>query len=138
MRWRRGLARKGTEGQVVGEAARLLAGTTYDANYDNGRYVPPWTVVAALAHCDRRRLGELRDLPPTALAQSWRATLAYLATELAARAGTDAELRRLQHDVLVPLELELLDRGRGWMATPAKLIDLLSGELATYERRGGR
>ncbi|MCU4182858.1 hypothetical protein K6U06_00665 [Acidiferrimicrobium sp. IK] len=137
MDWRRWVGAKHREDEVVTEAARLIDGTTYDANFGSGRYVRPWTVVGALAHCDLGRLAQLRTLPPSTPTQSWRATLAYLATELATKASTASDLARLQREVLVPLELELLARGNGWMSCPSELIDLFSGELASYQRRSG-
>lgn len=114
---------------VTAEAERLLSGRTYDEEVARRRFVRAWTVVSALAHCDRDRLLELQSGDPSLRSRRWSAVLAYLATELAIHAPTDADLVRIQREVLVPLELDLLDPVTMWIGSPTQLVDEVSADL---------
>jgi hypothetical protein len=98
---------------VVTDAEMLLNGEMIDLNARvPPRRARPWVVVNALAHSDRSTLEQLRE--PRGVTDSrpggYNATVAFLAAEVLSFAAGDAELLRVQRDVLVPLELRLLGR----------------------------
>ncbi len=73
------------------------------------RVVPTWAWINPAAHLERGALEQLAASRPGA-ANGWGLTC-YLAGELIAAADRDGvDVRVLQHDRLVPLELELLRR----------------------------
>lgn len=108
------------------EADALLAGHYLDQLSRHRGRAPAWTVLNAVAH---RPLSELRHLAATPPVQATglltRADAsAWLAAQLCSIVGGDERrLAAVQHELLVPLELALLDPGRG--GTPPTVADVL-------------
>jgi len=81
----------------------------------SGRPVPVAVQLGVLAHGDLRRLRDLGRLARRgSVRRAWGEEMAALAGDLARAAGTTDELRRLQAQVLVPLELEALAGRPAW------------------------
>lgn len=90
------------------ECEAFLAGRYHELLTGNrGQALPGWAWINPLAHADYAELERLANLSPGP--DDPLAFLSYLADEVLLRtSGDDVALRRIQHDGLVPLELELL------------------------------
>jgi len=93
---------------LTAECEALLTGHYFDLlTKDRRRAVPGWVWVNPLAHAEQaelERLAQLRTSPHDPLA-----FLSYLADEVLLGTGREESvLQRVQHDRLVPLELDLL------------------------------
>jgi hypothetical protein len=96
------------EGTEVGdEVAAFLAGRLVDHYAATGHPVPPWAVLNRVAHAERP---ELARLLMGRVAVAWAGPERLIAAHLLTRAPTPEALGALQRDVLVPLELELIER----------------------------
>lgn len=104
---------------LADECAAFLAGEYGRWCRHHHAAVPPWAVVNGVAHGgldELRSAGRRSGLP--AVRRSERRRAAELAAEVLERCGDDpARLRALQHDVLVPLELQLLRQPHGVAGT---------------------
>jgi hypothetical protein len=90
-----------------------------------GRRVPVTAQIGVLAHADLARLSDLGRLCRRAsVRRAWGTDMARLAGEVAACAATPERLARLQGEVLIPLELDVL-AGRVRLADPQKAITAL-------------
>lgn len=102
---------------VADEVIAFLAGRLVDHLVATSQPVPPWAVINRLAHADRAEIVRLVEgLRPLATHQSgarcaWTVSERFIAGHLLAAAPTPEDLRRLQQASLVPLELDLIDRG---------------------------
>lgn len=94
--------------QLVDEIEAFLAGRLAEVLEAADRPVPPWVWLNRIAH------GSLAEVRRTAAEwqrvgadSTWRRARTFLAGEVLDQAPLPVNLRRLQHDVLVPLELQL-------------------------------
>ena len=109
------------EDWLRGRADLLIAGM--------GGQVPVVVQLGVLAHADLGRLADLgRNSRRGAVRRAWGTEMARLAGDLAALAATPGRLAALQHDVLVPFELEVL-AGRADASTRAAVISHLRNQL---------
>ena len=101
---RRGRHREG----IAQECEAFLAGRFHELWLgDNWHALPGWVWINPLAHAERVELERLAHLSPGR--HNPLAFLSYLADEVLLCAGKDdLTLKRIQHDVLVPLEFALL------------------------------
>ena len=117
---------------VAEEAAAFVHGQLLERLEDTGgsRWVEPWIWLNAAAHGtidDLTDLVENRGPAEGGTWAPWRQAQSRLAREVLSRScGDPAELRRLQHLALIPLESQLHgDRS----LTPARLIEISLDEL---------
>jgi hypothetical protein len=102
---------------VGSECDLFLAGRYGEHLRCAGRPVPSWAWVNRLAHVSMSELRAIADgssdgsAPP-----AWARTARFLAAEILQRVDNDDELKALQRDVLVPLELDLAEQ---WFAAVA-------------------
>jgi hypothetical protein len=129
VRWRPRSRLERSAATVVTEAERLVDGSSFDEQVARHRVVPAWAVVGALAHADRSRLVALEEGRTPGPSRRWSAVLSYLAAEVARCATSDVELSRIQRQVLIPLELDLLDPRLRWVGSPAQLVEELRSDL---------
>ena len=93
---------------AVAQADRLLRGqAAADCPDDADR--PCCALVNALAHADQNDLARLVSVQPSPN-DRWSTTVVELATEIQLRVTNETDLTRLQREVLIPLELQLLDQ----------------------------
>jgi len=105
-RWRRG--RRCDRSQMAEECQAFLAGRYHESLPGNRKQaLPGWAWINPLAHADYDELDRLANLSPSP--DDPLAFLSYLADEVLLRtSGDGVVLRRIQHDSLIPLELDLL------------------------------
>jgi len=108
---------------LVAETGAFLSGDFAEEARRRGNPIPPWSWLNVFAHGELTRLEELRSsacqgplLESDDEERSWKHAQRVLADELAQLVDGDSDLLgRIQHKVLVPLELHLmraeLDRG---------------------------
>ncbi len=109
------------EDWLRGRADLLIAGM--------GGQVPAVVQLGVLAHADLDRLADLgRNSRLGSVRRTWGTEMAHLAGDLADLAATPERLAALQHDLLVPLELQAL-AGRAEFATRAGALSCLRSQL---------
>lgn len=124
-------------------AAAWLGGEGDLVTAGMGRSVPVGVQLGVLAHADLDRLRDLgRYCRRGSVRRTWGTDMARLAGDLADAAGSPEELDRIQSEVLVPLELDVL-AGRRVVAGRHDLISYLrdrlqSTETGPYDPEGGR
>ena len=130
---------------LVYEAATFLSGRMSECIADQGRAVPDWVWLNALAHGDRDRISGLsvrEDAGSLSRDDSWVRALGFLAAEVIAASGpSPVGLEELQRSVLVPLELDLLAQGDERLPLgPVQLVRLVLDALEEHRtcrwRRG--
>lgn len=119
---------------VCEEARRLLSGGSLAA-YGRQRGAPPWVALNVVAHADLAVLKQLTANCSGRHPASWEAAAAYLASETMSVTATEKDLREVQRDVLIPLELELLSGSRRSPATPLELTTLVMGAITDHRVR---
>jgi hypothetical protein len=107
------------ERQLAGETEAFLDGTLAELVAGRLRTLPPWMLVNRIAHGD---IDELRGLvqgdtapltivgAPAAYNRTWAMAQRSLVLHLLASGRAPDEIRRVQREVLVPLELQLITR----------------------------
>lgn len=123
--------RRRDAGDLVDEAQAFLDGRYAEQLSDRSMWVPPWAWTNLLAHGGEdavHRAARGSGQGPVAT-RGWWAARGYLATELLRTVGRGASLRAVQHDVLVPLELDLAHRRdvAGW--TPQQWVSVVRAAL---------
>jgi len=133
--WRRwqAVACVGDSG-LADEAEAFLDGRLLEVMRAGGCPVTSWMWLNAVAHGDPERVVWLASSPaaqgPHPL--DWPAARARVAAELVGRTGGDPfRMTRLQHAVLVPLELVLATRPG---LTPDELVAVVASELGLAQR----
>jgi hypothetical protein len=130
-----------SDGEVLAdEAEAFVNGTLAELRAPELRSLAPWMILNRLAHADADGLRRLArgQVPPTAFAgtprgfdQMWTITQRSLAVRVLA-AGRDPEaIRRVQHDVLIPLELGLITRSK---VEVYSLVGVVNETIATLDR----
>jgi hypothetical protein len=137
MRWRRTNRepehRENLDLKLVAECEEFLKGRLAEQWAKEDRHVPAWAWINVLAHGSASRLETLRDGELGALRAgepSWNQALSFLASAvIGAAQAAGCRIDKLQHDVLVPLELELLT---STAPSPHELVDVVVGTLNEY------
>lgn len=119
---------------VAEEAEAFLHGRLLEVMRAGGCPVSSWMWLNAVAHGDAERVAWLASSPaargPHPL--DWPAARARVAAELMRSTGGDPlRMTRLQHVVLVPLELVLATRPG---LTPDELVAVVTSELGLAQR----
>ncbi|MEM9608353.1 MAG: hypothetical protein AAGA99_13085 [Actinomycetota bacterium] len=140
MTWRRS-RRRDAEAALVAELEAFLAGRYAELNLAQTGRTPTWVWVNLLAHGTGSQLGRVRARrSPADHLRVWRHARSYLAAELLGLVDLgEFELRQLQRDVLVPLELQAIRQPRRWRAPRDMVRDVVHAlELAQQQRRRER
>jgi hypothetical protein len=105
--------------ELADETEAFLAGRLAELRSASGDPLAAWMILNRIAHGDSvdmfdmavgQRRRTLLTGVPSAYHQVWSTTQSTIASRVLERALDTDEIRRLQHDVLVPLELELITR----------------------------
>ena len=122
---KRDRAMSGTAGSEGCEA--FLNGTLAEYWERRGSTVPVWAWTNLLAHGSAEQIADsvIRPQRSRRIARSWRIARSYMANELLEVTDGPRQLRAMQSDVLIPLELEMatLPAVRQW--TPRQWIDAI-------------
>lgn len=127
-----GRRNKVSQDEVVTQAEELLCGSAAAGYRRRLSRVPVWAHVNLLAH------GSYEDLARTAARaghghpSTWDVAVSGLAQDLVRLDLNGTALRVLQHEVLIPLELELLARHQSEPTTPMQLTALVRGALGQH------
>jgi hypothetical protein len=98
----------GATDELGDECEAFLAGRYAERLLREGRSVPPWAWLNQAAHADADTiLAAAGGLPDDGNIVLWTDAQATIATLVLAATAWGADLREVQHEVLVPLELEL-------------------------------
>ncbi|HEX6659697.1 MAG TPA: hypothetical protein VF065_16515 [Ilumatobacter sp.] len=104
------------------ECAAFLAGHWTEQREDRGRPLPPWAWLNPIAHGD---LEDVRALAATVSPSPGVERLQVAVAKAVLNAVPASDLPRIQHDVLVPLELQLMDAS----ATPRRILETVTTAL---------
>ena len=111
----------GIPSDLADETGAHLDGRLLERCWATGWRAPGWLWLNAVAHGEPELLHELAVAPGGRAAGAWQRVRAGLAAELLSVAGNrPTEVRRIQTELLVPLESRL-----------SRLPDLIPGELHT-------
>lgn len=111
------------------DAAAWLRGEGDLLSAGMGRVVPVPVQIGVLAHASLDRLSALgRYYRRGSIRRTWGSDMARLAGDLARIAASPEQLRQIQADTLVPLELDVL-AGRRRFASRSDLIEYLSSRI---------
>jgi hypothetical protein len=125
MLWRRS---DGKAVALVEECAAFLAGTYVELCESRGQPVPVWAWMNLLAHGTEDQLGGAIVQHPRA--GPWRQARGFLAGELLDVVATGrVSLGEFQHEVLVPLELDVMSCSGANRWQPGQLVSGLLGTL---------
>jgi hypothetical protein len=111
--------------ELVEECEAFLDGRMAERCVALGAPVPAWAWTNLLAHGTVQELAHppIHGRGPKSPLWAWSQGRALLAAEVLDRVAGDDDLRQLQHDVLVPLELDLMARPsigtlrpKGWVS----------------------
>jgi len=111
------------------DAAAWLRGEGDLLSAGMGRVVPVPVQIGVLAHANLDRLNALgRYCKRGSIRRTWGSDMARLAGDLARFAASPEQLRHIQADILVPLELDVL-AGRRTFACRSALIEYLYSRI---------
>jgi hypothetical protein len=110
------------EAYFADECAAFLAGHWAEQREDPGGRFPPWAWLNPIAHGG---LEEVRALAATVSPTSDVERLQAAIAKAVLNAVAASDLPRIQHDVLVPLELQLM----GAPATPRRVLEIVTSAL---------
>lgn len=132
--------RTSDEDELVADCDALLTGRFAERLMETDRVVPAWAWLNLAAHGTERDLRRPRMVAATREQQSWCRARAYVAGEIVMLVDTTTEtLAELQHDVLVPLELELLrERAPGARTASPEAMALTVLAALDADRRARR
>ena len=115
----------------------FLNGTLAEYWERRGFTVPVWAWTNLLAHGSAERIADSVVRPPRSrrIARSWRIARSYMANELLEVTDGPRQLRAMQSDVLIPLELEMatLRAVRQW--TPRQWVDAVDWAIRSQPTR---
>jgi hypothetical protein len=115
--------------RLVGETEAFLAGGLAEVIEARADTVPDWVWINRLAHGSGSEIAALAAERGRRRDPGWRRARALLAQDLLDAAAAHGPLERLQHDVLVPLELRLA-ASPVLITTPAHLVTRVLAALA--------
>jgi hypothetical protein len=110
------------ETDFADECTAFLAGHWAEQREDRGGPLPPWAWLNPIAHGE---LEEVRALAATVSPTSGVERLQATVAKAVLNAVAASDLPRIQHDVLVPLELQLM----GAPATPRQVLEIVTSAL---------
>ncbi|MBO0732581.1 MAG: hypothetical protein J2P57_25195 [Acidimicrobiaceae bacterium] len=122
---------------VVDEAVALLSGRCVERFTGTGRRVPRWAWLNAVAHAQPEDLQGISAAGRLADPGSWAAAIGRVADELLDAADSPDQVGRLQAELVVPLELDVLADNHRLPVRPRDVDRLLAGRLAPPEPPGG-
>ncbi len=121
------------------EVEAFLTGRFVDHLAARHEPVPVWAVLNRLAHADSRELRSLVEgfasdwvIHPSLAPPRWLASERFIAGQLLAQAATPEELVRIQRRVLIPLELQLIERAKQGNLTPEQVLEAGAEALDTF------
>lgn len=125
--------------EVENEFDAFLAGRYAEWALARRQAVPAWAWVNQVAHGSRDDLETLARSDDIAASPAdrvvWHAATVFLAKEVLGVAGDDTDLRRVQQEALVPVELQLADQW--WRpVAPTHVVRLVLTELQKAARHG--
>jgi hypothetical protein len=121
-----GESRSWRESEIGDEVSAVLEGRAAGYFAVRGQPIPPWAVLNRLAHADWSQLTRLVEGNKPGLT-----TERFVAGHLLARAATPDRLRQIQREVLVPLEMQLIDRGKVDRLTADEVLEAGAEALDT-------
>jgi hypothetical protein len=129
--WKRRRAEQQAEiNKVHEEAAALVRGDYLNFLMQEKRRVPTWAWLNPLAHCPAPRLHALAEMTVNGNpATDWGVVVCLLASDILAAGASPAGVARLQQEVLVPLELDLLGGRQPAPPSPVALMSLVDAAL---------
>jgi hypothetical protein len=95
---------------LADEVVAYIDGRVVEHCAAQGRLVPSWAALNRLAHGDRDELLDVAAGANRSCAQRWAPTERFVAARLVAQATTQKRLEALQSQLLIPLELEFIER----------------------------
>jgi len=117
---------------VVQLAETLIQGEVLIALQERGEVAPPWGYLNLLAHSDRRALRRVRDFNQSRRPLSgWGTVVFDLIVDILNSTPTESDLKALQRNALVPLELKIWG-GKERLNTPQDLDILVRGAMYRY------
>jgi hypothetical protein len=120
------------EAAVVDEARAIIDGRVVDQLWAQGRPVPAWAWLNALAHRPADEVGDLIGVACDQPADHWADALVDIALDLGQIPA--AQAARIQTDLFVPAELEAL-AGRDPPEGPTQLVRAVRRRRASDRRR---
>jgi hypothetical protein len=121
-----------SEVSVVQLAEALLQGDVLITLQERGEAAPAWGYLNLLAHSERGALQRVRDFNQSRRPLSgWGTVVFELIVDMLSAAPTEEDLRALQRQALVPLELRIWG-GEELLASPQDLDILVRGALYRY------
>ena len=115
----------------------FLNGTLAEYWERQGFTVPVWAWTNLLAHGSAEQIAESMVRPQRSrrIVRSWRIARSYMANELLEVTDGPRQLRAMQSDVLIPLELEMatLPAVRQW--TPRQWVDAVDWAIRSQPTR---
>ena len=127
--------RQSPEEAVVAGAEAFLRGTSARHLRRQGRDVPGWAWLNALAHGDTFRIVEIAsgcgpDRSWRAGSRRWKQALTFIASQmLESSGGRPSRLAEIQAGVLQPLEERMLRGDVGTPRTPEQLVAVALGAM---------
>ncbi len=123
----------GRDSDLAEECDAFLVGVLAERLADHSA-VPVWVWTNLLAHGSDEALRAERDRPIDAASRDypWREARSYLSVELLGLAGRYGPLGEIQHEALVPLELELASRAEVAHWSPRRWVARVEEALSAY------
>jgi hypothetical protein len=116
-------------GDLVSEAEAFVCGTYAEHQESLGRTVPSWAWVNCLAHGTEAELSELARDGGTWVetdngSTAWHRMVSFLAADVLTLArARDQSVSTMQHEVLIPLELDLATHTHSQRLGPAEVVN---------------
>jgi hypothetical protein len=124
--------RQRAEVSVVQLAEALLHGDVLITLQERGEAAPAWGYLNLLAHSERGSLQRVRDFNQSRRPLSgWGTVVFELIVDMLSAAPTEEDLRALQRQALVPLELRIWG-GEELLASPQDLDILVRSAIYRY------
>ncbi len=115
---------------VIEEAVAVLSGRCVERFTATGRRVPRWAWLNAVAHGDQDDLRAIAAVGRLANSGSWAAAIGRVADEMLEGGRSRDDIARLQAELVVPLELDVLGDRHRLPVRPRDFDRLLAGRLS--------